>query len=254
MTATLYIDHRNAPVERTNWRTLAVFAHTFSCSARVVARASIGALEPEHVDAVVQRWCDHVFRLSRASLSAEGEAAIDPSRPYVLLSNHRSLLDIPAVCSTFPGRVRFVAKAELRKVPMFGAAMQQAGIIFVDRTDRARAIEALKAASGLATGGTSLWIAAEGGRSRDGTLGPFKKGPFHTALQLQVPILPVWIEGTDDVIPAGELASITGQHVHVRYGTPIETKGHTAADIPALMAQSREALEALSAAPVHLPL
>ena len=252
--STIYIDHRNAPVERTTWRTLAVFAHTFTCSSRVVARSTLGRLEPEDVDAVVARWCGHVFRLSKASLSAEGEAAFDASRPYVLLSNHRSLLDIPAVCSTFPGRVRFVAKAELRKVPMFGKAMEESGIIFVDRSDRARAIEALRAASSLASGGTSLWIAAEGGRSRDGTLGPFKKGPFHTALQLQVPLLPVWIEGTDNVIPAGELASITGQHVHVRYGTPIETKGCTVDDIPRLMEASRHALVALGQAPVRLPL
>jgi 1-acyl-sn-glycerol-3-phosphate acyltransferase len=250
----MYIDHRNAAVERTTWRTLAVFAHTFSCSARVVARAASGDLSPEHVDAIVDRWCGHVFRLSKASLSAEGEDAIDATRPYVLLSNHRSLLDIPAVCTTFPGRVRFVAKAELRSVPMFGAAMAQSGIIFVDRKDRKRAIEALQAASALTESGTSLWIAAEGGRSRDGVLGPFKKGPFHTALQLKVPLLPVWIEGTDDVIPAGELASITGQHVHVRYGSPIETDGCTADDIPALMAASREAMETLGARAVHLPL
>ncbi|MCB9676437.1 MAG: 1-acyl-sn-glycerol-3-phosphate acyltransferase [Alphaproteobacteria bacterium] len=242
----VFVDHSQAPVERTRWRTLAVFAHTFSCSARVVGRAAVNRLDAEAVDAVVERWCGHVFGLSKATLTAEGLDRFDPSRPYLLLSNHRSLLDIPAICSTFPGRVRFVAKAELRRVPMFGRAMGQAGILFVDRHDRAKAIASLEGAKALARDGTSVWIAAEGGRSRDGSLGPFKKGPFHVALQAGLPLLPTWIEGADSVIPAGSLVSVTGQRVHVRYGAPIETEGLGAADIPALMERSRAALLALA--------
>ncbi|MEZ4316440.1 MAG: lysophospholipid acyltransferase family protein [Myxococcota bacterium] len=240
----VFVDHSEASVERTRWRTLAVFGHTFSCSARVVGRAAAGRLSPRSVDAVVDRWCGHVFRLSKTTLTAEGLDRFDPHQPYVLLSNHRSLLDIPAICATFPGRVRFVAKAELRKVPMFGRAMAEAGIIFVDRNDRARAIEALSHVDHLAESGSSLWIAAEGGRSADAGLGPFKKGPFHVAMQLGVPILPTWIVGTDDVIPAGSLVSVTGQRVHVTYGEPIPTEG---ADLPTLMASARTALEALRA-------
>ena len=163
----------------------------------------------------------------------------------MLLSNHTSLLDIPAVCATFPGSVRFVAKAELRRVPVFGRAMAEAGVLFVNRGDRTQAIQALSGANALIEKGESLWIAAEGGRSRDGSLGPFKKGPFHVALDLGVPLLPTWIEGTRAVIPAGSLVSVTGQRVHVRYGEPIETADLLAADLPELMARSRVALEAL---------
>jgi len=241
-----FVDYSGAPVDRTRWRTLAVFAHTFSASTRIVARSTLGRLGAEHVDAVIERWCDHVFRLSKTTLTAEGLDRFPHGQPYLLLSNHSSLLDIPAVCTTFPGRVRFVAKAELRRVPMFGKAMSRSGIIFVDRSDRSQAIEALHSASDLARSGTSLWIAAEGGRSRDGSLGPLKKGPFHTALQLGVPILPVWISGTAEVIEAGSLYSITGQQVHVRYGEPIPTDGLDVADIPALLTRSRAALEQLA--------
>ncbi len=227
-------------MEQTRWRTLAVFAHTLSCSARIVAG--------QGVDPVLERWCGHVFGVSRTSLSAEGLDRFEHGKPYVLLSTHSSLLDIPSVCATFPGSVRFVAKAELRRVPIFGRAMAKAGILFVDRKNRAQAIEALSRADALVENGLSLWIAAEGGRSRDGTLGPFKKGPFHVALDLGVPLLPTWIDGTHTVIAAGSLRSLTGQHVHVSYGAPIETAGLGVDDLPDLMARSRVALDALGAA------
>jgi 1-acyl-sn-glycerol-3-phosphate acyltransferase len=189
---------------------------------------------------VVDRWVRHNFRLSRATLVGEGLEHIEPGQPYVLLSNHRSLLDIPAVCGTFPGRVRFVAKMELRSVPAFGTAMETAGIVFVDRKNRERAIAQLRAARPLIEGGTSLWIAAEGTRSRDGELGPFKKGGFHTALDLQVPILPTWITGTDDVLPPDTFHSVTGQRVTVAYGPPVPTAGCIRDDLPALMAETRQ--------------
>lgn len=239
--AQIVIDHRGAPVERTRWRTLAVFAHTLSCSGRVLGRAAIGRAGPDRVDRIVDRWCGHAFRLSRATLSREGHQGL--GEPCVLLSNHRSLLDIPAICTTFPGRVRFVAKAELRQVPGFGAAMEQAGIVFVERANRAAAIEALSHAWERIGRGTSLWIAAEGGRTDSDTLGPLKKGPFHVAIAGGVPLVPVWIEGTADVLPARELASTTGLHVHVRYGAPIPTVGE---DISTLMDYASRALRELS--------
>lgn len=242
MPPTFLVDHRGAPRERTHWRTMAVFAHTLSGSGKVVARSAIGRLSPERVDRVVARWCDHCFRISRTSLTVEGREHVAPDQPYLLLSNHLSLLDIPSVILAFPGRVRFVAKQELRRVPVFGRAMEQAGIVFVDRTDRARAVAQLATARGLVDQGTSVWIAAEGGRSRDGALGPFKRGPFHLATQLQVPILPTFLTGTDRVLPATTLASVTGEVVSVRFGPPIPTAGLGPADLDGLSEQARRAL------------
>lgn len=235
------VDHRGADVETTTWRTLRVFAHTFTGSSRVVVRSTIGRLRPAHVDRVVQRWCDHVFGVSRTTLIVEG-AAHAAGGPFVLLSNHQSLLDIPAVATAFPGRLTFVAKQELRAVPMFGRAMEAAGVVFVDRKDRARAIEQLGRARERLRDGTSVWIAAEGTRSRDGSLGPFKKGGFHVALGLGVPVLPTWVEGTLRVIPPGSLRSVTGQTVTVRFGPPLPTAGET---VESLIPKVRAALLAL---------
>jgi len=241
-----FFPRSTGPVQQTHWRTYLVFAHTFWNSLRVVSSATRGSLTPEEVDERIQTWCRHVFRVSYTALGADGLDRVDGSAS-VLLSNHVSLLDIPAVCATWPGRVRFVAKQELRKVPAFGSAMASAGIVFVDRSNREKAIEQLKAARELLEDGTSLWISAEGGRSRDGRLHPFKKGGFHVALDLRVPIVPVWIQGTLDVIPPDQFASVTDQVVTVRYGHPIPTDGCTRADIPRLMAEARAAMLELAA-------
>lgn len=246
MSPTWLVDHRGAPRERTRWRTMAVFAHTLSGSGKVVARSALGRLTPEAVDRVVARWCDHVFRISRTSLTVEAREHL-PEGPALLVSNHRSLLDIPAVILAYPRRVRFVAKQELRRVPVFGRAMEEAGIVFVDRADRARAVAQLATARSLVAAGTSVWIAAEGGRSRDGRLGPFKRGPFHLAVQLGVPLVPTVIAGADRVIPATTLASVTGEVVSVRFGPPIPTAGLGPDDVSALSDRARRALVDLGA-------
>ena len=236
------VDHRGAAVEATTWRTLAVFGHTFTASSRVVARGWVGRSSPASVDRTVGRWCAQVFGLSKTTLQVEGLGHVGRG-PYVLLSNHESLLDIPAVVTAFPHRLRFVAKQELRSVPMFGRAMARAGIVFVDRTDRAKAIGQLDSARALLRDGVSVWVAVEGTRSRDGTLGPFKKGGFHVARGLGVPILPTFVQGTSRVIPPGQLRSVTGQTVTVRFGPPIPTEG---AALEALMADVRAALGRLA--------
>ncbi|MEQ1502196.1 MAG: lysophospholipid acyltransferase family protein [Myxococcota bacterium] len=254
--ARVVVDHRGSAVEATHWRTLMVFAHTFSGSSRIVRRALAGELDPAKVDAVVARWVAHTFRLARATVLVDGEHHVVAGQPYVLMSNHRSLLDIPAVIAAFPGRLRFVAKQELRRVPMFGRAMDAAGVVFVDRADRARAIGQLERARGLLEAGTSVWVAAEGTRSRDGSLGSLKKGGFHVARALGVPILPTWIDGSHRVIEPGHLTSTTGQTVTVTFGPPIPTRagdgrgGEVPVDL--LVAATRAALLGL-APPVPEP-
>ena len=243
----ILVDHRGAPVERTTWRTYAVLAHTLSGSTRIVLRAGLGRLSQESVDRTVRRWCGHTFRLSKTTVTVSGRSHIAPGQVYVLLSNHQSLLDIPAVLEAFPGRLRFVAKEELRHVPVFGRAMEEAGVLFVDRKDRGKAIDALKGARRLAEQGISLWIAAEGTRSDDGALGPLKKGGIHTALDLGVPILPTWISGTLEVIPPRQWASVTGQTVSVRFGAPIPVEGLGRERLEELLQRVRTALTSLAA-------
>lgn len=240
------VDHSGTPVRRSRWRTYLVLAHTLSGSMRLVARGAVGRLGRDDVERVFRRWYGHIFDISKLTLQARGVDEAARAIPCVLVSHHVSLLDTPCVIASWPGSVRFVGKKELRAVPVFGKAMEEAGIVFVDRADRKKAIGQLERAKKLVAEGYSLWVAAEGKRSRDGRLRTFKKGAFHVALSLQVPLVPVWIQGTLDVIPPDQWRSATGQNVIVAYGAPIPTTGCTTADLPRLIAEVRARMLALA--------
>lgn len=243
-----FVDHQGAAVQRTSWRTYLVLAQTLRSSGDIVARSLTGRLSSESAEAIMQRWCQRIFEVAKITLRARGLERLERGQAHVLLSNHVSLLDTPCVLGTFPGVLRFISKVELRSVPVFGAALERVGVVFVDRKNLSRAIEQLEGAKELVRRGVSLWVAAEGTRSRDGRLYPFKKGGFHVAISLGAPIVPVWIQGTLDVIPPDQWGSVTGQTVMVSYGAPIPTTGKSADDIPALMEQTRASMLALARA------
>jgi 1-acyl-sn-glycerol-3-phosphate acyltransferase len=240
------VDHTGNRVTSSHWRTYLVLAHTLSGSMKIASRAAIGQLHDDDVDRVLSRWTNHIFTISQLKLVVDGLEHVKRLGPCVLISHHVSLLDTPCVVASYPGRVRFIAKKELRRVPVFGKAMAAAGIVFVDREDRARAIGQLEDAKRRLNEGYALWVAAEGKRSRDGKLRQFKKGAFHVALALGAPIVPTWIQGTLDVIPPDQWRASTGQTVTVAYGAPIMTSGKAKEEIPALMADVRRSMLALA--------
>jgi 1-acyl-sn-glycerol-3-phosphate acyltransferase len=244
----IFVDHRGTEPEHGSFSTYLVLAHTLSASARIAARSMAGQLTPERTDALIDRWCDHIFRISKLTLKARGITAAYAGAPAVLLSNHVSLLDTPCVLRTWPGRVRMISKIELSRVPIFGRALKDAGNVFVDRENLQKAIEQLEDAKRVVESGTSLWVAAEGRRSRDGRLHTFKKGPFHVAVDVQRPIVPTFIQGTLDAIPSDQWGSVTGQTVIVSYGEPIPTEGATKEDIPALQEKTRASMLSMARA------
>jgi len=219
-----------------------VFAETLGYSAAILVDAARGALDEKRMDAYFDRWSRRLYATGQLSLDVAGTEHVVPGTSYVVMSNHASLVDVPSVLRAFPGRLRFVAKKELAEIPLFGPAMRKAGTIVVDREDRRAAIAALQDAKALVTPGTSLWVAPEGTRSKTGLLGPFKKGGFHVALDLGLPILPVWIEGSRDVLETKTLRAHPGKTVHVRFGAPIETAGSTKSDLEPLLRAVRRAL------------
>lgn len=215
---------------------------TFVYSLEVLAKAATKRLDVPEGERMLDKWTRRIFESGDATLVVEGAERLSPGRPYVILSNHTSLLDIPSIFRAVPGPVRMVAKSELKKIPFFGPAMDKMGIIFIDRGDRVRAMHQLDAAREKLAQGISVWIAPEGTRSRDGALGPFKRGGFHLALSLGVPIVPTWIEGAADCIPPDSFDCTYGGRVVVRFGEPIDTTSYGKDDLPALMAEVRQAL------------
>lgn len=191
-----------------------------------VVEAAVGLEPPPSTyDYRLVWWSQKIFRDAEVMLHVRGRAfAEDESKPFILMSNHQSLYDIPALYCSVPGRIRMVAKKELFRVPVWGKAMRVAGFIRIDRGDRQQAISSLHDAAEQLTGGTRVWLAPEGTRSKDGTLGPFKSGGFRMALETGIPVLPIAIDGTRHILAAHTYAVHKGQSVTVTICPPIDPK------------------------------
>jgi 1-acyl-sn-glycerol-3-phosphate acyltransferase len=142
----------------------------------------------------------------------------------ILMANHESNLDPPVLIGLSKEPVRFVTKHSLFYVPIFGQAMWVAGMIPVDRGRRDRAIDSLQQAAAKIAEGRVVLVFPEGKRSRNQELLKFKKGGFMLALQAGVPIIPVGIAGTQQIMPPG-YGSIHFGQVAVSVGKPIPTSG-----------------------------
>jgi len=143
----------------------------------------------------------------------------------VFIANHCSNVDIWALARVLPLGSRFVAKQELFRVPVLGWAMAASGFISIDRSNRAEAIRSLRQAAEKVRAGPPVILFPEGTRSRDGRLKPFKKGAFHLAMQAGVPLIPVAIKGTFQIMPPGSLRVRPGP-VDVFFEQAVDVTGH----------------------------
>jgi 1-acyl-sn-glycerol-3-phosphate acyltransferase len=200
---------------------------TAKISVPTAFEGALGRLDRATVDRRLQSWGRACIAIAEMTLDVRGKDEVDWSRSYVIMSNHQSLFDIPVLAATVPGSLRFVAKKELFRVPIWGQAMRAAGIISIDRQNRRSAIESLREAGEIIHSGIHIWIAPEGTRSLDGQLGPLKKGGFMLAIDTGTPILPMVISGTHNARRKHERGIQTGVHVEVTFGKPLEVEGRT---------------------------
>ena len=175
---------------------------------------------------VARLWSALVLRTCSVRWVAWYHPALEPSQPCVFVANHQSQFDIPALALAMPSDFRMVAKRELLYIPIFGWALWLAGFVFVDRANREAAVKSLDRAVRKIKKGTSIVVFAEGTRSRDGALLPFKKGGFVLALQAGVPIVPVSIRGGHDILPKGRLRMRPGT-IHVCFCEPVDTAAYS---------------------------
>ncbi len=251
MTRTILLDHRQPPQHRRadRWPAAKAIAYTLDISLRFLADVAVGRGSIDAAERLIAGYWPRVLRAGNAQLSVVGREHFPPGQPCVVMSNHASLLDIPALMGAVPGPVRMVTKQELTRVPIWGQALVASGFIALDRKDRDKAIAQLEKAKTILRQGVHVWIAPEGTRTRTGVLGPFKKGGFHVALALGVPIVPAWIEGTRDVVAPDSFVVRYDGDVEVRFGPPIATAGLGRDDLEGLMEQVRLAMVALASGP-----
>lgn len=162
-------------------------------------------------------------RLTGVRVRTIGLDQIDPARTYIFMSNHASNLDPPITVPLIPRRTSVMVKRELFSYPILGRAMRMGSLVPVDRGNRDAGIESVRVAKAVIEQGLNMTVYVEGKRSFDGRLLPFKKGPFYLAMECGVPVVPITITGTNDVMPKGRFAIKPGL-VTVIFHPPIEPK------------------------------
>jgi HAD superfamily hydrolase (TIGR01490 family) len=196
------------------------------------AGVTIGALSGsrrEAIDLGITLGGELGSALAGVRLDVQGAEHL-ATRPAVYLFNHQSQLDVLVLAKLLRGGFTGVAKKELANTPGFGLAFRLADVAFIDRGDPAKARQALEPAVQKLCEGISLVIAPEGTRSATPSLGPFKKGAFHVAMQAGVPIVPIVIRNAGELMWRGS-STIHSGTVQVRVLPPVPTEDWTTADL-----------------------
>lgn len=196
---------------------------------------------------MARRWARSLLTAGRIRVTVEGIEAIDPNGSYVIASNHLSYMDTPVILANIPVQFRFLAKRGLFQIPFLGTHLKRAGHIPVPREDPRAAVRTMTAAAEtIRTRGISMLIFPEGGRSPSGKLQPFKDGAAFIAIKAGVPIVPIALIGTYEILPFGG-ARIRSGRVTLRAGDPIPTAELALRDRSALTARLRQEIAGLLA-------
>lgn len=222
-------------------------AFTGAISSYAMARQALEP-RPELFREQTRLWARMVARGAGIRVRAYGTWRLDPRGTYLLMANHQSHVDIVALFLALPMVPGFVAKAELRKIPIFGRAMQTGGHVFIDRTHRDKAFEAIAEAARDVREGGSIVVFPEGTRSSKREVLPFKKGGFHLAKQAGVPVVPVGIRGTASILPKHSVELLPGVcEVHV--GEVLSAERVASLSLDGLMDEVRARIVELSGLP-----
>lgn len=206
------------------------------------AAIAAGLKHPRMSTLSANTWAKSLLAANFTTVSVEGAEHCSSATSYVVMSNHQSYFDTLALLGHLPLPLRFVMKKELGRIPLFGTAVRRWGGILVDRSDRGQAIEELqKGIVPLVDNKLSLLVFPEGTRSKDGQLGPFKKGGFMTAIQAGLPILPVVLVGSARCLPANGFRLRPG-HIVLRVGQPIDVSKYGVEQRDRLMADVRASM------------
>lgn len=211
------------------------------------AAIALGALlGPTHalVNGCYREFARFALLGFRARVVTNGDEHLDVRRRYVFVSNHSSHLDAPAILRALARHpVRFVAKVELGRVPLFGPALRVTGNVMVSRADTRGDVGKLERAQRELLESVSVLFFAEGTRSLTGELGAFKRGAAVFALRSGLPLVAIGVHGSRDIYARGFEVNHGGA-IGVAVGEPIEIAGRGLEDRDALTAELRDAVAA----------
>ena len=167
-------------------------------------------------------------------MKVEGLEAVPEGGPYIFMANHQGAYDIFSLHGYLPFHFKWLARREIFSIPVLGWAMKAAGYVSLDREGTRDTVEAMNEAAQRIQNGMSVMIFPEGTRSSDGSIQPFKKGGFTLAVKSKVPVVPIAIKGSREIMPKGERRVASGS-ITIRLDRPIETRKCVLKDRMALM-------------------
>ena len=195
--------------------------------------------------AVARVWARCLLWVSGVEVRMEGLEKIATAGSCVFVSNHLSYMDTPVVLAHIPAQFRFLAKRGLFQIPLLGTHLARAGHIPVPREDARAAVKTMStAAQVIRERGISLLIFPEGGRTQDGQLAAFKEGAAYIAIRAGVPLVPIALIGTREVLPYGS-GHVRSGPVTMRIGDPIPTDQLQLRDRGAVTDQLRDQIIAM---------
>jgi 1-acyl-sn-glycerol-3-phosphate acyltransferase len=187
---------------------------------------------------IARFWGKFVLFVCGIKVKVNGATQVDPTKSYVFMANHQGNFDIPVLLGCLPFQFRWLAKAELFRIPIFGRAMRGCGYISIDRFNRSSAFDSIARAAQTIRNGVNVMIFPEGTRSLDGKIRPFKKGGFVLTVDAGVSIIPIIIYGTYPIMPKNRLLIRPGP-VSLEILEPVETSGYTRENKDVLMEKIR---------------
>lgn len=246
------ITKKNKPLKigrlRTFWILFSLCFYTAMVCTRSVCKYFFSTPTRPWVDKTIHHWIDQLLNEVKVQYKVFNPHNTQPSphQATILLCNHSSAYDIPLGFKIFPNHsIRMLAKRELSKIPLLGKGMAAAEFPFIDRKNRHQAKKDLAYAQALMESGILIWAAPEGTRSKDGQLGPFKKGIFTTAIQAKATIIPVGIRGASNILPAGTININLHQKTEIHIGKPIQAGEFSIHNKEALIQQTFQAIKEL---------
>ncbi|MCP0913944.1 MULTISPECIES: lysophospholipid acyltransferase family protein [Legionella] len=236
---------------RTVWIMVLSALYTANACAQAISKRLMGTINRQWVDETMRIWVDRILNAVgvRYKVINPHQVEPEPGIPTIIMCNHSSLYDIPLSLKAFPRHsIRMLAKKELAKIPLMGKGMQASEFPFIDRKNRHQAIKDLEFVHQLLESGIVMWIAPEGTRSKDGKLGPFKKGGFITAIQAKATIIPIGIRGAYDILPARTYQFNINQDAEIHIGKPIDAAQYTLENKEELIEKVHQVMEQLTGA------
>ena len=230
---------------RTVWLGIVGFVVTVPLASLTAIIALVQSTSPL-IDRVIRIWARAMVRAAGIELRTENMERLDPSKRYILVANHYSYIDIPCIFAAVPSQpIRFMAKASLFPIPIFGWALRRAGFIPIDRKNRRTAVKSFDLAADRIRKGNTIVIFPEEGRSKYREMKPFQRGAFLLAIRSQKTIVPLALDSTFDIWPVGGFWRIKPGVVTLRVGTPIDTAAFTVRDKDRLLNETRDQIQAM---------